>query len=75
MKSQDLVHLVIKKKDLIHIQNKKNVLSQKKKKKKNVNHIMKQIRFTHVFVYRNLRRRINGGKTKPLNLQTLITVV
>ena len=65
--------MVIKKKDLIHIQNKKNVISQKKKKI--VNHIMKQIRFTHVFVYRNLRRRINGGKTKPLNLQTLITVV
>ena len=71
MNSQDLVHMGIKKKDLIHIQNKKNVISQKK----NVNHIMKQIRFTHVFVYRNLRRRINGGKTKPLNLQTLITVV
>ena len=71
MNSQDLVHMVIKIKDLIHIQNKKNVISQKK----NVNHIMKQIRFTHVFVYRNLRRRINGGKTKPLNLQTLITVV
>ena len=73
MNSQDLVHMVIKIKDLIHIQNKKNVISQKKKK--NVNHIMKQIRFTHVFVYRNLRRRINGGKTKPLNFQTLITVV
>ena len=39
MNSQDLVHMVIKIKDLIHIQNKKNVLSQKKKKKKNVNHI------------------------------------
>ena len=73
MNGQDLVNMVIKKKDLIHLQNKKNVLSPKKKK--NVNHIMKQIRFTHVFVYRNLRRGINGGKTKPLNLQTLITVV
>ena len=31
MNSQDLVHMVIKKKDLIDIQNKKNVISQKKK--------------------------------------------
>ena len=67
--------MVIKKRFNTYTKLKKKVFSQKKKKKKNVNHIMKQIRFTHVFVYRNLRRGINGGKTKPLNLQTLITVV
>ena len=66
--------MVIKKRFNTYTKLKKK-LFLKKKKKKNVNHKMKQIRFTHVFVYRNLRRGINGGKTKPLNLQTLITVV
>ena len=67
--------MVIKKRFNTYTKLKKKLFLKKKKKKKNVNHIMKQIRFTHVFVYRNLRRGINGGKTKPLNLQTLITVV
>lgn len=71
--------------DLIHSYQKKKF--QYIYKIKNVNHIMKRIRFTHPIpkkkkndlltfcLSKNLRRGMNGGKIIPLNLQTLITVV